>query len=216
MDWGDSVRYHSWPWLVLVRFPLRAPTREKWVHLSYDRWAPRVQSHIKPKRKLTCAGSDGLMWAGPIKAVRSCTYTVLLHFPRTWHTSWPRAKYFPVRPSHSVNKYICYLLVLTLVISAVFRTPVKCETVNASDGHHKMLPPAPWMSRTQSSDGQTLEEGLNTSSRRKRRNVRTDLRSRIQTFCNQALDESLDTSSRNIVPTSYLMIKMQKWSSVAI
>ena len=207
MDWGDSVKYHSWPWLVLVRFPLRAPTRENGsiYHMTVE---PHACNRI--------LNQSESLWAGPIKAVRPCTNTVLLHFPRTWRTSWPRAKYFPVRPSHSVNKYICYLLVLTLVISAVFRTPVKCETVNASDGHHKMLSPAPWMSRTQSSDGQTLEEGLNTSSRRKRRNVRTDLRSRIQTFCNQALDESLDTSSRNIVPTSYLMIKMQKLSSVAI
>ena len=33
--------------------------------------------------------------------------------PRSWRsvrTPWPRAKYFPVQPSHSVNKYIlCYL-----------------------------------------------------------------------------------------------------------
>ena len=29
---------------------------------------------------------------------------------RLVRTSWPRAKYFPVRPSHSVNKYILLLL----------------------------------------------------------------------------------------------------------
>ena len=26
--------------------------------------------------------------------------------PRSGHVPWPQAKYFPIRPSHSVNKYI--------------------------------------------------------------------------------------------------------------
>ena len=45
---------------------------------------------------LHCVGPDALTRSGPVKAVRSCAHTALI----------PRTKYFSVRPSRSVNKYI--------------------------------------------------------------------------------------------------------------
>ena len=65
---------------------------------------------IRKHKKDRAAGSYDKMLIDWVWSGRTRKYLALGHDARTSlrsvRTSWPRAKYFPVRPSHSVNKYI--------------------------------------------------------------------------------------------------------------
>ena len=75
------------------------------------KWTFRILLPEKKKKKKGKARwSYDKMLIDWVRSGRTGKYLALGHGARTSlrsvRTPWPRAKYFPVRPSHSVNKYI--------------------------------------------------------------------------------------------------------------
>ena len=64
-----------------------------------------------------------------VRSGRSGKYLALGQEVRTWlrslRTPWPRAKYFPVRPSHSVNKYILFNGLVFIVNASPAKQKIK-------------------------------------------------------------------------------------------
>ena len=213
MDWGDSVRYHSWPWLVLVRFPLRAPTRENGsiYHMAVE---PHTCNRVLNQSESQHAqGRTG--WCEPVRSKPSGLALILFFciFRERDARHDLELNIFPFGPpTQSISIYVIswfwhwWSQQYSGRLSNMKQLMQVMAITKCCHRHLECLVPSPPTAKGWKRVWIRVQEG----------NVRTDLRSRIQTFCNQALDESLDTSSRNIVPTSYLMIKMQKLSSVAI
>ena len=67
---------------------------------------------------------------GKYLALRQGVRTLLRSVP----TSWPRAKYFPVRPSHSVNKYILRYIDTALYWTEFTNIKIFNNTIPVSTG----------------------------------------------------------------------------------
>ena len=77
-------------------------------HYEFD--YPKIKKKKTRKKKGKARWSYNKMLFDWVRSGGTGKYLALLHgaqtSPRSVRTPWPRAKYFPVRPSHSLNKYI--------------------------------------------------------------------------------------------------------------
>ena len=105
----------------MLQLPTHSEATERKLLLS-KRSNATAHGLVPPKNENEKKWSYVKMLIDWVRSGRTGKYLALGQNARTSlrlvRTSWPRAKYFPVRPSHLFNKYIQEIIkVLTLIIS---------------------------------------------------------------------------------------------------